>query len=683
MTLTRLLQRLRRGGDEGSALILALVVVTAVGIMLSAALSFAGTGVGNSPHLRDSRNQTYYGQGAVDGAINNIRGSSIAGTTVPGATCPTFAPAVPASGQDPGADGATQFQVTCTGLDSGNTPGTDAPIFAIQTLGTGSTDGINTTGNDTLGVDGGVYSAGRINVAGGAHNRIAVEGTVMAAGGCTPTDRIKTTDTAGLQCNHAQPAGADPAYPPAVASASALSSLIGGAGAGADPAVTCNGNIATFSPGFYGEVPDTLVANASSCHSPSIYWFQPGFYYFDFTNASAGHTWNVNDVVGGTPTGNWGTPGKACDSSVDSNGLPTAPGVQFIFGGNSNLNFGNGDALELCGPNQAQSPGSKQSIALYGLSGNSNQGTSTPAHPTDVEGATASPTASPVLTWSSTSGSAADGAQTIGDGNVATGNLKNPAASLAYSGFSHVPDGSAITSVGIRLVRNVSSGSLKTENISYKFPDSNATSVDVSACASPCTKDITSQLASVVGNGHLGWSELKGLTLTYNAQAKSNAATDDVDGIALVVSYIPPTLEAMNISGAYFVNASPPHLSMQMHGTVYTPSVGMTVEDQNSGDVIFSRGVIVSNLQVDANPSFTQTAAPFQVPGVVSARVVKFTGQTRPDSSAGWTSIVQACVAYSDNNSSGNPGPALPGYTLTVKNWTVFRSGSDSGPTCS
>src|SRR5690348_9274397 len=94
--MTQLIRRLRRRVDAetGSALIVALVVVVAVGIMLSAVLDFAGTGITTGARLRDLRNVNYYAEGAVDGAINQIRGSSTSGTA---SSCPEYDPPAPAS----------------------------------------------------------------------------------------------------------------------------------------------------------------------------------------------------------------------------------------------------------------------------------------------------------------------------------------------------------------------------------------------------------------------------------------------------------------------------------------------------------------------------------------------------------------------------------------------------------
>src|SRR5690349_15662872 len=84
-----LVQQRRRDAkdDEGTALILALIVVLVVGTLLAAVLDFTRAGLVIAPGERDDRNTSNYIQGAVQGAINAVRGSTEIGRT--GVDCPT------------------------------------------------------------------------------------------------------------------------------------------------------------------------------------------------------------------------------------------------------------------------------------------------------------------------------------------------------------------------------------------------------------------------------------------------------------------------------------------------------------------------------------------------------------------------------------------------------------------
>jgi hypothetical protein len=340
--------------------------------------------------------------------------------------------------------------------------------------------------------------------------------------------------------------------------------------------------------------------------------------------------------------------------------------------------MGNNKRLELCGPTPSQSPGSSQSIALFGLGGDDPadagfQGTSSPpsGQGPNTYTATSDPTSTSVPPFVP-----ASGATTIGDGSSAAAVLPNASsATLDYPGFN-IPPGSHITGLTFRVSRTLT-GSLQSEKLKYTLPGGQSwTSPNLPNNCSPC------DIPATAPSGGEGWR----LKLKYTATTGNNdLATLTMDGIAVIVSYVPPGLEPLTPNHGTFIDASPggsPHITMQMHGTLYAPGVGMGVWDQSAADVIFSRGVVLWTLLAGANPSFTQTQATFQLPGVTSGRLVQFVGQVRPDSSSSWTSVVSACVAYNDNNSSGSPGPSLPGYTLTVKGWTVLRSSSTQAPPC-
>src|SRR5438045_5858383 len=101
--------------------------------MLAAVIDFAGTGLTTGLQLRNDRNQDYYASGAIDAAINHIRGSSTAG--LPNSTC-DYTPPDPSSG----VDGASNhsYPVTCTPQTVPGGGNVDQPQYAILTLGNAS-----------------------------------------------------------------------------------------------------------------------------------------------------------------------------------------------------------------------------------------------------------------------------------------------------------------------------------------------------------------------------------------------------------------------------------------------------------------------------------------------------------------------------------------------------------------
>ena len=135
---------------------------------------------------------------------------------------------------------------------------------------------------------------------------------------------------------------------------------------------------AAFSPGLCTNV-DILdgtkgtSGNQNVCGAADVVWFMPGTYYFDFTG-----TWNApSRLVGGTPTDSTGAP-IANLSAATLDNLSTlnpaltgacvnprqrspAPGVEFVFGGTSNIYLGKHE-FEICATYSA----GNVPIAIYG-----------------------------------------------------------------------------------------------------------------------------------------------------------------------------------------------------------------------------------------------------------------------------------------------------------------------------
>src|SRR3954453_242464 len=89
--IRRRVHRITTSRDEGTALILALLVVLIVGTLLAAVMECTTAGLTMVPGQRNDRSTSSYVQGAVQGAINQIRGSSELGREDV-ATCPDFTP---------------------------------------------------------------------------------------------------------------------------------------------------------------------------------------------------------------------------------------------------------------------------------------------------------------------------------------------------------------------------------------------------------------------------------------------------------------------------------------------------------------------------------------------------------------------------------------------------------------
>jgi Tfp pilus assembly protein PilX len=368
------MERLRRD-ERGSTLVIALAFVAVFSLWLSSLLPFSSTGLRLSKTVEDQRNVVYAADAAIEAAINALRPSN-------GAACATPMAATPLVN-------GLNATVACAGGASGSGPPVNVnnrPGQALLTLSRSVAEvGIaKSVGSTNLKVHGGVFSNSNIAASG----TITVEkGDIKARTGCSgislaPTTTT-TTPTYTSNCTLGttiDPTGDDPKFVSPVAWRPAVDTPPPA------PLVRPCTNMVKVEPGTYNDV---NVLNAWTNENPcrgSLIWFSPGAYYFNFTNAGS-HIWTVADpgnsglvVVAGTPKG-WNAlggpsvrpavpaPGGSCMTAADYLITPANPeypanvGVQFIFGGDSQLHVAGG-TMEIC----AQPSTAKQQIALYGLS---------------------------------------------------------------------------------------------------------------------------------------------------------------------------------------------------------------------------------------------------------------------------------------------------------------------------
>lgn len=662
-----------RTDDSGSALVLALLVILTVGTGLAIALDYTGVGLTIAPATRDDRNEKNYAQGAVEGAVNQIRGSTELGRD--GISCPTYtAPAVPTG--LPGASGKA-FTVTCAGQPTGSSSTDDAPRFAIHALGTGAGEGIiQDSGNGELYVNGGIYSSGRIVANATGQASIRVNGTITARQGCTGS--ITTTDPIGRDC--AAPASAfdtAPDYDHAFDDNAGLLSAIatGGLAQGADPIPACSSSRVEFEPGYYSLTPTELLSRVLPSCNTDVFHFKPGRYYFDYDGA-----WDLEDksIVGGTYLGS--NLGSAC-SWDEAN---PQPGVQFVFGGTSAIYTrsasGNPSGIELCGPPRGHTfHGRPQRIALYALSDRARDGLASPV-PT--------PAASTIgySTAPSSAGSSAfllpENAQTIDGVSATTPPLfdNKDVSTLTYAPLgAAVPKGAVVSAASIEVAHAV--GSKAEASLILSWPTGPTATISISNSTCPGGRcDVLSMLDS----RDVTWRALAEMTVTYRVRADNNAdalqAATTVDGLRIRATTRAAGLRASTCvsPGCHLVeSASNPNVFF--HGTVYAPTASMSVWIHNSGETIFDRGVVVRTIRINMNSSSKQETSPFQLPsGTPNGRLVLFVG--RVDG----VEKVRACVRYTDSapSASGASRSAYAGWSLSVPSWVVLRTPSGQPASC-
>jgi hypothetical protein len=584
-------------------LLMVLVFVMVVGLALGALLPYTQVGVSEAGVARDVRSTQNAVDGAMQGAIAQVRRDLEQGNERSNRCDDYSAADYPA----PVGTANVNVTVTCKNALGGAGGGSsiDTPPYAIITTGSDMT----VSGGNTLGVDGGVYVSGAINTIGSSKTAVVVIG-----------DAYSTTNTCGKVTGTGKicPPTGIPSLP-AVDFPSALGDTTAAAqtaidGLAKDPLGTCTSkhSIVTFVPGYYSEPPTPGPSCTSKSNDSNTWWFSPceaypgctagatspGVYVFGFPDAAYGGNYtNVSapttgpgsfldldkkkiGVIGGSLIGAFGSstseaallaaakPGHRCD--------PDKMGVQVVLAGPSRIETGINSELELCASQTSAT--SLQRIAVYGLS--PTYGTLSPAGPrsrTNTALNAGQPATSPATT---TTGDAAfknisgtsdnpDGARTAGDGlNVAVGSFTGAATTYGatLTDFPSVPDGSLVSNAWVDVTHletdNRLNPQLKITYSSGKTDTCNLTSTITSLPSPLAQSAFTTDRIDLMGSSCSGtlakaatrWKELnpdptdptKKLTITYEVPG-SNAVVGQkaiVDGVQLETEVVKPGLEA-------------------------------------------------------------------------------------------------------------------------------------------
>jgi hypothetical protein len=331
----------RTSDEGGSALVMALVVLTVVGVVVAAALPFAGTSLRSSnTALGPHRDALYAADAAMQSAIEWVSTHPDAASGLGDADCADHGVTF---GYDDPVVGPVPVEV-CPQGDSFAPLG--RPRSVLLALGDDADDGIEIDGGGAIYVRGHVYSHDDIDVSRGAALEVQGYGRAFAHGGCAGPISTENGVPPDCDLSTASIVGADPAYAPPAAPASL-----------AQPAVApCSraNPTATLSPGVYRDAAALDDLTDGSCDAV---WLRPGTYFLEFTGDD---TWDVRDkdvrIVGGTLTG------PLASTSFPGGCDPDGAGVTLVFAGDSRLDVAKG-SVELCG---AEHPDGVR-LALYGL----------------------------------------------------------------------------------------------------------------------------------------------------------------------------------------------------------------------------------------------------------------------------------------------------------------------------
>ena len=624
----------RPGDDDGAALILVMILVTVVAIGLGALLSLTDTSIRTTVTMRGQAATSADADGALQAAITNIRNSSYRATT--GSQCfgttdtlalPNFHGTSSAAVRCTG-DPATVV-IQCPSLSQCNRPGN-----AILTLGSiAGEDGlyIRQPTTSTFNVHGGIFSHSTVNVANGT---LLTNSSLYARGTCSGA--IQSTPAPACSYAGANPIGDDPGYLPAVSTVPAYRAL---------PACTTANSVVTFLPGYYDDAAglSSMMAGNSPCRH-STWWFTPGTYYFDFHNTGAnsnplldsngGNVWTVNDgyLVAGTPVDPSGRilaapqvpaaiPG-ACNNPISD---ATAVGVQFIFGGDSQLAVKAGQA-EICGSYSATKP----PIAVYGLTSGTDSTTAltggsalrlTGVSAAGGFGATA--TAANLVTADGTNYARWRSARRNDSTTVTVNGFAPPAA---------IPAGSVLKAATLRVVHRHGDAATS-DSLGVTVTPSGGSSVSATVSGHPggaawqtdqvaLDAAATGAIAEAVHAGTFTGSQI-----AVTANLSANNDTEDIDTIQLELSYVAPALRAgtgcvttgpylggSTSSCALMTTTASPGNQFYVQGTSYAPNAVFDITLNNAAEQVFRFGVISRSLWIKETGSFSYVGPVVEVP---------------------------------------------------------------------
>lgn len=641
--------RRRQRGDHGASMILVLIIVTVFGVSLAALLSFSDTSIRTTIHLREQAADIYHADGALQAAINKLRNGQFNNDPSSDQNC---------FGQDgehddraelilqgfyPGVNGGpdSSAAVTCepdpeSGAAGGLVPINDdnKPGDAILTLGTDpGEDGINVKAlNNSLPfkVHGRVVSNSNIRVTNGS---LESNTTITAHTGCEGSISDPKDCSA--------PQKPDPEYQFEPAYATPSNALPPHRKVPANTTANCPGKVMTFQPGHYDDaaaLSELMSGDVRACRG-SIWWFTPGTYYFDFRNSDnpaltpGANVWRIRDgqLLAGTPVNASGDPLEkpvapasvpgSCQNPINS---VEAKGVQFIFGGDSQLSITGGD-VEICGSYSATRP----PIAVYGLRSGS-------ATTNEWTGATALK-----MTGANPGGDFANPGNIAEiDGNHATwtktnnSNQTGTATVNGYAPHDAIPPGSVLESARLRVVHGNSAGSrqdVKSVQItpnggtaftvpvpSYGDTAMHEESIDVS------TADLNKTFAKAVYDG-----TFTGASMKYSASVR-HPGIERVDGIQLELSFTPPAFRGQTeesvpgncLAQTYTADTGCAVLStstnysgkLYIQGTTYAPISVVDVNLNNATEQVMRFGVIARALWAKETGSLTYDGPVIEVP---------------------------------------------------------------------
>ncbi|HEU5271229.1 MAG TPA: hypothetical protein VFU36_14980, partial [Jatrophihabitans sp.] len=478
---------------------------------------------------------------------------------------------------------------------------------------------------------------------------------------------------------------------------------------------SCPGKVVSFQPGYYD---DAAALNAlmngigSNPCKGSVWWFQPGPYYFDFHNSqnpllSGSDVWTVADgqLIAGNPVDANGNPilkptvpatvPGACQNPIED---VNAVGVQFIFGGDSQLQLSGTADAEICGSYHIDS----LPIAIYGL----KSGTESP-----VAGAVTKLSSVPLT--DANFGSTATVANLVDSDALSASWTKadtsNQTGTFTVKGFATaatVPAGSVLNSASLTVkYQNTAGAGADTRSVLVTpFSATGVAGTPISVPL-PSTSGAGIQTATVdlYGGGTSALaaafhsSGYSGASAAYSIQTK-HAGTEKVDTVQLSLGYTPPAFRGETTTAvpgnclvATYTGSTGGGCAVlttsiganykgrfYVQGTTYTPSAVVDLTLNNITAQVLRFGVISRSLWVKETGSINYSGPVIEIPDnsttygpggtVVYLNAYICEAAATCSAATGKLGLRARVLVY---DPSGTPSP--PARQITVQSWAMQR----------
>jgi hypothetical protein len=563
-----MLRRQDTANDHGSALVMAIIFVTVVGLAVTMGLGYSAVSLrASTRHYEPARDRLYAADAAMKAAVQSVIANPVNGRSNADGSCEPTA-------SFGSVDGEPVTVVVCPQGATSLTPKGGASAWGLLAMATGNEDGLVVSGKGGLQIFGNVAANSAIDVSN--ESKLAVDGgTVKALGGCTGS--ITADGVAVSDCTVASAPAVDPGYLPGVTERPAV-------GSGSCDSTT---KVATLSAGTWTQ--STFDAAIGKC---DVVWLQPGIHYLEHIDWQIKYRVVAGDLAVASTAIAATAVGAACKQGVN--------GATLILGGTTQLTLtGAAATLEVCGKSITQASGKAVELPLYG--------------PTADIGGTGS-SASMTATGNSGSGDWDNDDEAVKvDGDSASHKLgkKDSSDTLSLTGYGA---NTTIPSTVTELTADVTGYATGTTtftvvvrtNTGDSKKDKNVCTTDAAGTfgnkLGTTTIDLTCTTALLPGS--------RGLTVRLVASTPNSGGDRKayVDGVVLKYAADAPKILAQ--SGCVVTPGGCPVLqtkgnsnSIMLDGEVYLPKAKIAAQIPNLSTTFSTLGVVVRVLDVQVPAS--------------------------------------------------------------------------------